>query len=163
MVTGVGLGLLERALMGLSGATASALARAAALPADLVIPSAHLDPNPGYIGTAVLPLPGALPDAFVRHGLAVPGIKPEDSVGIGNDMPALDIGERAAVRLPGAHVLGAQFPSQRLHLNFTEGHHLVLTEMVMGGFPRTAPGMSRPLESAEISPMRSSLAGCGLQ
>ncbi len=75
----------------------------------------------------------------------------------------LDVGERAAVRLPGPHVLGAQLTGERLHLTLTEGHHLVLTEIVRGGFPRTATAMSRPLVSAEINPMRSSLAGWGFQ
>ncbi len=78
--------------------------------AGVVSPASY----PGHIGAAVFPLPGSLPDALVRHGLPDPGVKAEDPVGLGDDMPALDVGERRAVCLPGLDVLGVHSTADRL-------------------------------------------------
>ncbi len=59
-------------------------------------------------------LPGPLPDALDRHGPPVPGVKAKDPVGLGDGMPALDVGQRQPVRLPGLDVLGVHSTADRL-------------------------------------------------
>ena len=68
----------------------------------------HGDPNSGDIdrqeGAAVLT--GKY--AFGFNGLPVPAIKPEDPVGLRDGVPALEIGELAAVGFTGADMASGQ-------------------------------------------------------
>ncbi len=100
--------------------------------------------------------------AAVRLRVVAPRACSRQQVGLGDGMPALDVGECLPTELACAHMFGAELGIKRLHLGRAE-HHLVLTEMVMGALPRRAPGTSRPPDRAAISPWRSSLGAWAFQ
>ena len=103
------------------------------------------------------------PQAARRQRGAVPAVVAEDPVGLGDDVPALDIGDRRAVAGPGLDMAIAELGLQRLALLVGERHHLVLTVSCGFGATRTAPSMAVPVLSAARIPSLSSLAGCGFQ
>ena len=65
-----------------------------AVAADQGLARTHADPHLCDIGANGPPLPRSLPDAAQADGLAIPAIEAEDPVGLGDGIPALDIGER---------------------------------------------------------------------
>src|SRR5260221_3105148 len=160
---GVGLGLFQRALMRFAERGSATVADAASFAADDRLASAHPDPYPCGVGAHSWLALRLGPDALGPRRLAIPAIKAEDSVGLGNDMPAFDIGERAPPQLAGPHVLAVELAGKALDLWLRESHHRVLTEMVALPLLRTAPGTLRPPRSAAVSPSRSSFARCGFQ
>ncbi len=69
--------------------------------ADLGIPGAYLEPDPGHMGAEVPALPGPLPDALDRQGLAVSGVKAKIPVGVRDGMPARPAPAKCSVGPPG--------------------------------------------------------------
>jgi len=95
---GVGLRLLDGGFVGLPLIHVDAVASAAALAGDSVAArGADRDSNPGGVGDApagaLFSADGALNAADADHlkGLPIPGPESEDSIGLGNDVPALDV------------------------------------------------------------------------
>ena len=117
---GVGLGGLERDIVHLAGGRAAAFPGAMALPDDGCAVRLHGDPDPGDIdgeeGAAVL----AGQDAFGFDGLPAPAVKAEDPVGLRDGVPALEIGEFAAMGLSGADMAMIGLPPQRQRTCFAE-------------------------------------------
>ena len=113
---GVGFGRLERDIVHLAGGCSAAFAGAMAFPDDGRAICLHSDPHPGDIdrqeGAPVLP--GK--DAFGFDGLPVPAVKPEDPVGLRDGVPALEIGEFAAMGLSGADIAMIGLAPQRADL-----------------------------------------------
>ena len=72
--------------------------------------------------------------------MSIPGVVAEDAVGLGDDVPAFDIGEGGVVRPAASDVLGIELGLETLHLCFGERHHFVLTARVGCGLPSCAPG-----------------------
>ena len=85
------------------------MAGAVALAADHDIADPHADADARDIGAFLATLLGPFPYALGRHCLTVPTIEPEDTIGLGDHVPTLDIGESLAPLVPGPDMLGAQF------------------------------------------------------
>jgi hypothetical protein len=75
----------------LAGARAEPVSRAAALTDHDNVLRANANSDPGYVRTRMLALVAAPPDAFGEDRFTIPPVKAEDSVGFGNDVPALDV------------------------------------------------------------------------
>src|SRR5258708_3922618 len=99
------------------------------------IASADTDTHPRGIGASLGVSSHILPYAFGRYGLPVPPVKPEDAVGLGYRVPALDVGQCLPLLLARLHVALAQLPREQLDLFFPERHQRVLTAMVVAPLP----------------------------
>ena len=71
--------------------------------------------------------------------MPIPSVITKDSICLGDDMPAFDIGEGGVLNSAGPDMFGIEFGLEILHLGFAECHHLVLTARQGFGLPSWAP------------------------
>src|SRR5262249_27677384 len=154
---GVGLGFLHRRLMRLARARPRAHTAAMAVAADQGLAGAHPDPHLGDIGACGSPSPWSFPDAAQADGLAIPAVEAEHPIGLGDRIPALDIGEPLPGLPPLADGPAIELGSKGAALLGGEAHHWLRTAKVSSALASTAPGTSRPARTAANSCWRSSL------
>ena len=152
---GVGLGRLEGAVMNLARRATMSLAGAVAVADDGAAGRAHGDPHPGGVDRGKAAARLAAEQALGLDGLAVPAVEAEDAVGLGQHIPALDIGEFLAVPDPGFDVAGRDAAGERPHLAVGEAHHRTLTLSTGSALESVTPGTASPFLRSLISPMRS--------
>src|SRR5437588_5543643 len=130
--------------MGAARGTALGLAGTVALADHSPIASPHRNAHLGDINgmetAVVLPIQYAL--ALDR--LTIPAIEAKDTIGFGNGVPALDVGQRPALKLPGVDIGAIQLALERSHLFFGKAHHLVLTLSTGTGLESSAPATAAP-------------------
>ncbi len=140
--------------MHLAGRGAAALAGAMTFPDDGSAIGMDGQPHPGDIdrkeSAAVLSRQHTA--GFER--LPAPAVKAEDPVGLRDGVPALQIGQFAAMGLAGADKATMGSAPQRLHLFCREAHHLVLTLKTGSGLARVTPVISAPCLRSANSPWR---------
>ena len=138
---GVGLGGLDRLVMGLAGGGAMGFPGAIAVPDHEVLVGSDRDPDLGHVdgveGAPVLPRQ----DTARFQGLSVPPIEAEDPIGLGNGMPALDVGQLPPIHLPGADIAGSHVTLKLADLCDREAHYFTLTLRTGSGLPSTAPSI----------------------
>src|SRR5688572_19229441 len=103
---------------------------------------------------------GPGPNAGGYNGSAVPTIKAEDTVCLGDSMPAFDVMEGGAVRFTRLDVLGIELRLEQANLLIGKCHHLVLTLSTGLGLDSWAPEISPPRFKSPSIAWRSSLGGC---
>src|SRR5262249_25970434 len=97
--------------MRLSWGQGPGFAAARALAYNSNVAGAHADPHFGGIGRFMVGASGSVPHAAACERAPVPGVIAKDAVGLGDDMPALDIVEVGTTR-------SASFDMLRLKLRF---------------------------------------------
>ena len=81
----------------------------------------------GDISRLVIARLAGRPDAIRVNGCAVPTVIPEDTISLGNHMPAFDVAKVGAVGGARPYVPGFKFRLQLSNLRVGECHHFVLT------------------------------------
>ena len=71
--------------------------------------------------------------------MPIPSVMTKDSIGLSDDMPALDIGEGGVFDSTSSDMLGIELGLEIFYLRFAERHHLVLTAKQGLGLPSWAP------------------------
>ena len=113
---GIGLGLFQRALMRFAERRPASVSDTAPLAADDRLAGAHPDSHPCSIGAHSWLAFRLGPDALGPRRLPIPAIEAEDAIGLGDYMPTLDIGERAAAQLAGPYMLAIELAREALDL-----------------------------------------------
>src|SRR5690242_20463468 len=120
-----------------------------AVAADQGLARTHADSHLGDIGANGTALPRSLPDAAQAYGFAIPAVEAKHPIGLGNGIPALDIGER----LPRLHALSngpaIELGGESAALFGAKAHHWLRTASVSSELASTAPGTSRPERTAD--------------
>jgi hypothetical protein len=113
---GIGFCGFECDVVDLAGGGTTAFTAAMAFAQDGGMASADCNPDPGDIDgdERAAGLPGEHTAGV--HRLPAPAIKAKDPVGLRDRIPAFDLGQRAAMGLTGADILGLHVPPQRLGL-----------------------------------------------
>ena len=82
----------------------------------------HDNANTGEIGGGEIRAHRLAPDAFKPDGFPVPCVVAEDPVGLGNGVPAFQIGKFLPRMFPCLDKFPARSPAQLADLGFGEGH-----------------------------------------
>ena len=90
---------------------------------NLLLPGLDRDANPGDIGTMRALAGLVLHNALELNRLPVPAIEPEDPVGLGEGMPALNVGQCLPVPLSGPDVVSIELGAQLARGGVAEPHN----------------------------------------
>ena len=101
---GIGFSGLERDVVDFTGRGAPTFAGAVPFTNDGCTVGVHGDPDPGDVDRKEAAAVFTREHAAGLDGLPIPAIKPEDPIGLRDRIPALDIGELAAIGLARADV-----------------------------------------------------------
>ncbi len=141
----------------------TAFSRPVSLPDDADPVRLNREPDLGRVHSREVAAVLSREHAFGFDRLPAPAVKAEDPVRLCDDVPAFELGELAAVRLPDTDVALIDLASQRRDLFAGEAHHRTLTLRTGSGFEREAPATSLPCLRSEMSVARSSLGSLGSQ
>src|SRR5215471_12167226 len=112
----VGFSGFKRKLMRLTWCEGFTFAATAAFPYDCDRARPYTNPDLCCVSHCMVPVSHARPDAVGGNRLSIPGVIAKNSIGLGDNMPAFDIGEDGVLRLARLDVFGIELGLQALHL-----------------------------------------------
>ncbi len=102
--------------MGLSWRGSLGVTTATAFPGDRYRAGPDRNADLGGIGGGVVVVRRARPNTARGQCVSVPGVIAKDAVGLGDDMPAFDIGEGGILHPPRPDVFGIELGLEVFHL-----------------------------------------------